>query len=215
MNFKVINNKSVLNVVAINFASLGVDIEFIKPLLREVAKPIVELMPSGEYFCYIRDLIQYSIDGKYPGGHTYNRYETMIALPSWECDKTDIRSVLAHELHHLARWQFAGYGYTLGGAILSEGLATLYEERVSGKQPLWAKTKINKEIIQSLAAEWDSKTYNHHDWFSGGPYGKWVGYSIGYQIAKQFYKDNLNLKHSLLLKATYKDIDEYQLLHSH
>lgn len=37
--------------------------------------------------------------------------------------KKSLKRVFTYELHHAVRWGTAGYGDTLGGAILSEGLA--------------------------------------------------------------------------------------------
>lgn len=102
-SFIVTINQNILNVVAIAFAGKN-DTTFIENMVREVAEPIFSSVEMGKYFLYIRDIKEYAIDGKYPGGHTYNKYEAMVALPDWDCDRTQIKATLAHELHHLARW---------------------------------------------------------------------------------------------------------------
>lgn len=204
MNFIITNNKTNLNVTALNFSNLGT-LDFIEPLVRAVYKPLENILPEGNYFLYIRDIREYSIDGKYPGGHTYNKHESIIALPSWSCDKNYIKSTIAHELHHLLRWNRAGYGSTLGEAILSEGLATYYETIVSKWIPPWAKTVPSKEIILQAKKEWFSDNYNHAEWFFESKNGRWLGYSIGYEIAKRIYKGKFDLTNSLDITA--KDIN--------
>ena len=205
MNFKVIHKKAVLNVLAVNFNSKIKSIDFIKPLIEKVASPLVAVLPAGEYALYIRDLKEYSIDNKYPGGHTYNPFESMVALPSWNFNHADIEAVVAHELHHLARWHYTGYGLSLGEAVISEGLASLYEEEISNIKPAWAKAKVDKESLQKLIKDWNDKNYNHAEWFFDGKYGRWFGYSVGYRIAKQIYPNGIDLRDSL--KRTLKPID--------
>lgn len=212
MNFKVTHKKSVLNVMALNLSSETKSIEFIKALVEKIASPLVAELPAGEYALYIRDLKEYSIDNKYPGGHTYNKYESIIALPDWNCDHSEIESVVAHELHHLARWHYAGYGFSLGEAILSEGIATLYEEEISGKKPIWSNTKLDRLMVDNLIKEWNEHNYNHEEWFFNGKYGRWVGYSAGYKIAKQIYPNGINLIDSLKRSIKLDDIDIIKLI---
>jgi len=207
MNFKLQDNETIIEVSALNFNSRQGSESFIKSLTKITAAPVLNLLPSGQYFLYIRDLRDYSIDGKFPAGHTYNKHEIMIALPGWDCEREDIKSVLAHELHHLARWQKAGYGMKLGDVVFSEGLATLYEEEVSGKKPVWAKSKINKRIADKFLKEWDTEYYDHSEWFFDGKMGRWIGYSIGYLIAKKIYKSGIDLKDSLSRKVKLSEID--------
>ena len=212
MNFKVNHNKASLNVMAVNFSSEVKSINFIKPLVEKIASPLVAELPSGEYSLYIRDIKEYSIDGKYPGGHTYNMFESMISLPDWSCDHSQIESVVAHELHHLVRWHYAGYGYSLGEAVISEGIATLYEEEISGIKPIWSKTTLDKSVADRLIREWNDKNYNHAEWFFNGRHGRWIGYSAGYKIAKEIYPDGINLIDSLKINIKPSDFDSTILI---
>ncbi|HUC86889.1 MAG TPA: DUF2268 domain-containing putative Zn-dependent protease [Candidatus Saccharimonadales bacterium] len=135
---------------------------------------------------YIRDNPALSIEGKYPGGHTYFPAETMIAIPSWKnLSQKELIAVVAHELHHMARWQTVGYGSTLGGALTSEGFATYYEEIRCGTKPKWAEMNVSVEALDEARKQWGSKDYDHSQWFFNGPHGKWIGYSLGYTLAKK------------------------------
>ncbi len=153
----------------------------IDPLFQELA-PFLSL---NEQVLYIRDIKEYTIDQTYVAGNTYVPNEVQIAVPAWPADATELKACLAHELHHLARWQNAGYGKTLGQAIITEGLAVFYEEQNSGWVPPWAKAGIQTKAYAAAKAEWNSKNYNHSNWFHKGRYGKWVGYTIGYRLVKE------------------------------
>ena len=200
MNFTIKSNGANLNVTAIDFLG-SKNIDFIKPLVRGAVKPMMPHLPAGEYFMYIRDLKALSIGGTYPGGNCYNNKEIMIALPSWDCAKVSIRATIAHEMHHLLRWQYAGFGTTLAEAMLSEGLATLYEEEVSKVRPPWSKAKVNRKALKQAIVEWDNSSYDHDVWFFDGKYGHWVGYSVGYKMARFLYPSGIDLKKSFELKV--------------
>jgi hypothetical protein len=147
---------------------------------------------------YVRDIPLLNIDGKYPLGHCYNEYEAMISVLSWTGDKPPIIASINHELHHMARWQNPGYGDTLGGALVSEGIATYYEERTSGWAPPWSKAAVSDDAKEAALKGWNDKDYNHGEWFFGGPYGKWVGYGLGYQLAQKLFADTFDLTWSVV-----------------
>jgi hypothetical protein len=153
---------------------------FIEGIWAEMA-PFIRLRTQ---VLYIRDMPRYTIEGTFPGGHAYVPNEAQVALPSWSTDQQLIHATIAHELHHVARWQNAGYGTTLGGAVASEGLATVYEELRSGWTPPWTTAPVSREAREAARAEWDSTDYDHRDWFFDGSHGKWAGYALGYELAK-------------------------------
>lgn len=151
---------------------------------------------------YLRDIKFLAIDGKYPGGHCYNAYEAMIALPEWTADKQQVIATVNHELHHMARWQNPGYGETLGGAILSEGIATYYEEMISGWTPPWAQANVSGAALKSAIESWNDDKYDHSGWFFEGKHGRWIGYGIGYQLAKHLFNESFDLKQSVTIKPS-------------
>ena len=209
MNFNLSNNGANLSVAAVNFSGVG-DSSYIKTDTQQIFNELGKFLPKGTYFLYVRDLKEYSIDGKYPGGHTYNQHESMIALPSWRVDRKLVLATIAHELHHLARWQHAGYGATLGEAILSEGIATLYESQVANWSPPWSQAALDSAIIKKALEDWDNDQYDHIDWFFDGKYGRWVGYTIGFQVARLLLGDGIDIKKSLEL--TVADFDNKAML---
>jgi hypothetical protein len=47
----------------------------------------------------------------------------------------DLRRTIAHEVHHCMRMAGPGYGWTLGEALVSEGLAGQFVHRLFGSPP--------------------------------------------------------------------------------
>ena len=104
-----------------------------------------------------------------------------------------LRSVLAHELHHAVRSRGPGYGRSLGEALVSEGLAQCFEEEAGCPTPNYA-TVVTGDLL-GLAAmrarkDWERADYDHGRWFFGDrtdPAWPWSGgYSLGYAIVREY-----------------------------
>lgn len=163
----------------------------------EAFKELVPYIKNTHQVLYIRDIPELATDQKYPGGHCYNEHEAMIALVGWGDDMQQIAATIHHELHHLARWQNQGYGSTLGGAILSEGIATYIEELRSGWLSPWATASYDAAALDAAKKSWDDENYAHAEWFFSGSHGKWVGYGLGYALAAKLFSDGFDLERSL------------------
>lgn len=101
--------------------------------------------------------------------------------------QSDILLSIVHEGHHCMRWRKPGYGTTLGEAMISEGLATLFEEEVSGKPPIYSQVNITDNEIEKAIRYINKKTYNHAEWFFGTKkIQRWFGYTYGYQLCKAY-----------------------------
>jgi len=197
----VISNGKQLIITVVSFSDSSVP-DLVISIIKEVFEKLAPFMKDARQFIYIRDMPRLCIDGKYPSGNCYNRHEAMIALLSWEIDEQQLVSAVSHELHHMARWQNAGYGDSLGGSILSEGLATLYEELQSGWVPPWSQADFTQDVLADAIDNWENKNYNHSDWFFKSDKGRWLGYTVGYQLAKNLYKDGFDLENSLQVKSS-------------
>lgn len=97
-----------------------------------------------------------------------------------------LERMLAHELHHCARWDGPGYGGTLGEALVSEGLAGHFAQEIYGPpvEP-WecVPDPILHQHVANAQGAWDSRDYGHNRWFFGsGDLPRWLGYSLGFQI---------------------------------
>lgn len=207
---EIVKNGKTLVLLEASFDVFNVS-EHVKGVVAEAFECLSKHIHDKTQVLYIRDIPGLNIDGKYPLGHCYNRHEAMISIPTWAVGSLDMHQLTAsiyHELHHMARWQNVGYGTTLGEAILSEGIATYYEELMSGWTPPWAKVTVTKAMRRAAVREWDSDTYNHNEWFFEGKHGKWAGYAIGYELAQSLYTfKNLDLGHSVTIDADrFKDV---------
>lgn len=122
----------------------------------------------------------------------------------------EIRSTLAHELAHCARWHERGYGETLAEAIVSEGLADHFDIEINGGNPKpWnvaLTAEILKEIKQKAEQVYYSTKYDHAKWFFGkGEIPRWAGYTIGFSVVGD-YLQKTGLKASDLISEDSKKI---------
>jgi uncharacterized protein YjaZ len=98
---------------------------------------------------------------------------------------------LTHEFHHCLRHAGAGYGMTLAGAIVSEGLADHFDREINGGDGQPWDHALHAEQWPSLLArvelELNASPYDHARWFFGvagqqEEWPRWAGYSVGYAL---------------------------------
>lgn len=103
---------------------------------------------------------------------------------------SELRSTLFHELHHSAR---PAYGDTFGEALVSEGLACVFEEECGMPTPFYAvecRGKALTSFSKRALAHLGSTSYSHGEWFvgkldaKGGDFPYQCGYSLGYALVK-------------------------------
>lgn len=93
---------------------------------------------------------------------------------------------IVHEVHHCLRMAGPGYGWTLGEALVSEGLAGQFVAHLLGSaaEP-WERT-FSIEALQTAPVpmgELEARYYDHSAWFFGtGDKPRWLGYALGYQM---------------------------------
>jgi hypothetical protein len=102
-----------------------------------------------------------------------------------------LAAVLAHELHHVTRARGPGYGYTLGEALVSEGLAQCFEVEVGCCAPPYAVAVAGDALRQFASRAREkvaAKDYDRGAWFSGSrgdpDFPIDGGYSLGYALTK-------------------------------
>nr|WP_315421789.1 DUF2268 domain-containing putative Zn-dependent protease [uncultured Pseudomonas sp.] len=97
---------------------------------------------------------------------------------------------IVHEVHHCLRMAGPGYGWTLGEALISEGLAGQFVRRVLGSKPEPWERALDLEALQAApvsVSELAATYYDHSAWFFGtGDQPKWLGYALGYQMVGQW-----------------------------
>ena len=93
---------------------------------------------------------------------------------------------IVHEVHHCLRMGGPGYGWTLGEALVSEGLAGQFVRHLLGSEPEpWEQAIAREHLLHAPAGlkALESSYYDHNAWFFGGSdQPKWLGYSLGYQM---------------------------------
>jgi len=99
-----------------------------------------------------------------------------------------LRRQAAHEVHHCLRNAGPGYGQSLGEALVSEGLAGQFVNRLYGTPPEpWEKALEPRVAWHHLPDDkaLASPLFDHEGWFfgAGGRYPRWLGYTLGYLIA--------------------------------
>ncbi len=108
----------------------------------------------------------------------------------------EISRTLAHEIHHCLRFAAAGYGWTLGEALVSEGLADQFDREANGGagQP-WNHKLTPAEwgaAVSSAEPVLGSSRYDHQAWFFGGQISngdslpRWAGYTLGYHLVDAY-----------------------------
>lgn len=134
-----------------------------------------------------------SMPGYGVGGHTPDASTVWLSLDpemSGIPDLIDERlpRMVIRELHHAVRWRDPGYGKTLLGAMVSEGLADHFVLQVRGGEPAPWNRALSAAQTASLreraAAGLDSIPYRHRAWFFGSDpeIPNWAGYSLGFAL---------------------------------
>lgn len=130
------------------------------------------------------------VGGSAPNAHVLYIYINPEFVKLEQTLEFEIKSTLAHELHHCARWATVGYGTTLLEAIVSEGLADHFDIEINGGKPKpWSVALPEKELQSILlkAQEEFNSEYNHSDWFFGSKeIPRWAGYSLGFKIVGDY-----------------------------
>lgn len=165
----------------------------LKSSLRSVFEESLASLPKdfivNDVDIVVQDLPAWVIPELGIVGHTYSGHVVHIFIDSGHKIKhSDILKTIVHELHHAARWQSVGFGSTLGEVIVSEGLACLFEEEISGDIPIYANVKINEDTIARIKKEINIKKYDRGKWFFGSDktVPRWFGYTYGYNLCKSY-----------------------------
>lgn len=152
------------------------------------------------------------------GGRTFSDTEVELYFDPNHANVAESLSIwsgrqIAHELNHVARWQAHAMKRTLLDTIISEGLATYYEEHWGGKYlgTKWGhaldQTQTQEEW-QRAQKEFDSANYNYGDWFFGSDKGHPVysGYSLGTTIVTDYFRNHPHEEMAKVVKMPSKKL---------
>ena len=108
-----------------------------------------------------------------------------------------LSSTLAHELHHAARLCGPGYGKTLGEALVSEGLAQIFEQEAGHPIAFYSVALSGPALAQFAERAFpalDAGGYDHPAWFfgrAGDPsYPRHGGYALAHAVVKSWLAAN-------------------------
>ncbi|EOY5416345.1 DUF2268 domain-containing putative Zn-dependent protease [Cronobacter turicensis] len=100
-------------------------------------------------------------------------------------DGTFRRQIL-HEVHHCMRMAGPGYGWTLGEALVSEGLAGHFVTWLMHSAPEPWECAVERAALTAAgvsSAALNDTHYDHAAWFFGsGALPRWYGYTLGYEM---------------------------------
>lgn len=152
------------------------------------------------------------------GGKTFSAKEVKLYLDPQhpkieESIKIWKKRQIAHELNHAARFQANRVGNTLLNGIITEGLATYYEEHWGNE---YLATPWGNALSQDqIAAKWheaipelNRQDFDYGAWFFGknGRHSVWTGYSLGTAIVNEYLRTHPDEKMVALVRKTAKDI---------
>lgn len=121
-----------------------------------------------------------------------------------------VSATVYHEMHHAARWSSVGYGKSLTEVIVTEGLATVYQEEKWGKfdAPWSAYTD---DEIENFLGIYRKRAHEdvhyghvaHAKWFFGGTpeIPKWLGYKVGVYLIREVKKRNRDVTAKILINT--------------
>ena len=100
---------------------------------------------------------------------------------------------ILHEVHHCMRMAGPGYGWTLGEALVSEGLAGRFVRELLGNPPEPWEQAVSPESLRSAPVDMKmlgTTNYGHPAWFFGrGSHPRWLGYTLGYEMVGSWLKE--------------------------
>jgi hypothetical protein len=138
------------------------------------------------------------------GGYSYGRHAVLVALdPDVDLEERRVTATLVHEFHHAMRERGPGCGGTLGDMLVSEGLAQLFEEEVTGEAPFYSRVAITDEEIALARDSLRLQPFSQSKWFFGTDgVTRSFGYTYGYQICRSFARSAKASAASLVLVPT-------------
>jgi uncharacterized protein YjaZ len=122
------------------------------------------------------------------GGYSYGRHVVLVALdPEVDLEERRITATLVHEFHHAMRERGPGCGGSLANMLVSEGLAQLFEEEVTGEAPFYSRVAITDREIALAQDSLRSQPFSPSKWFFGADdVTRSFGYTYGYQICRSY-----------------------------
>jgi hypothetical protein len=164
----------------------------VERLMRETFDAARARIPLNGVTIIARHSLEYVIPeigfgGRASAGTVWIDFDTdgrtwVEAVDTW------LGPVLAHELHHVARFRAVGLYGNLLEAMVGEGAADRFLVELTGSPPpMWATALSGAQLaeLSSIAEQqWFESGYDHAAWFfgAGAAIPRWAGYTIGFEI---------------------------------
>lgn len=123
------------------------------------------------------------------GGYSCGPHVNVVAIDLDFPNLSDqhLLSTLVHEFHRAKRWRSKGLKGNLGEMIVSEGVARIFEEEVSGVRAIYSQVFTSSSDIELASLALHLGTFSQAKWFFGTEnITKWFGDTWGYQICAAF-----------------------------
>jgi len=116
-----------------------------------------------------------------------------------------IKRQMINTSHRAMRAAGPGYGFTLGGAMVSEGLAAQFVRLVCNSSPEPWDRAVSDKILSNMwpdqSSMMDTK-FDHSEWFNGtGSKPRWLGYTIGSKIVETWLLSTANITPDRLISV--------------
>lgn len=149
------------------------------------------------------------------GGYTPSRHVSYLYIDGpKQIEESEIYNTLCHELHHAKRYDGPSYGDTLFDSMVFEGLATAFEDEVSGGKaflPSELRKRLSTDdLIKKAFKDFLIKDFNHYRWFIYDDTKKlprWAGYEMGYNIVSGYMLKNNKKASDLVLEGPDKFLE--------
>ena len=158
--------------------------------------------------CPSKVIPEYGIMGWAHGGSPVSEIEILLDpnSPVWSAAiGINLKRTLRHELFHDVRFDhFGGFPKNLAERIVSEGLATRYENQSPDLPPSLYATALTseqtEEMMERIKQDLQSTHREiNHAWIFGSRernIPRWTGYSLGYKLVEEYLAKHPNLQPS-------------------
>ena len=198
-----------------NSGNLNQFVEQIETEFKNSIQKIEKIFPNQNIDIIVYDNPFGTIPEYGIGGYTPYHHLIFISLdPNFpniqESISKQFSRTLTHEIHHAIRTKYVGYGNSLLEALISEGLADHFDSEINQCKPQSWDTALNQEQLDKFnklaTKEYFNKNYNHNDWFFGSnDIPKWTGYTLGFELVKNFLQKHPDQKPSTLFATKAED----------
>ncbi len=149
------------------------------------------------------------IPGRGYGGYTHSEVYIQIDIDPSKLNniiEVYVPSIVCHEMHHATRMTSVGYGKTPLEVVVTEGLATIFEEEMIGGYTPFHGTYEEAEMQRFLVAlnrERDDINYDKRKWmFGSAEFPRLLKYRLGAYIVREAKRKTPGLTATSLVHAS-------------